>query len=198
MHATNSTALNKTTRPALAAATCKLLAVLLTVALLSGCWAHRIVATGQGRTAYVVSEHPTEGAVVLRCTAADGGVGCVEVEMRTSPTSLDLPAAPPLEVAVAGSVPATGNGASDAASAAPARAGADKPEKKQSSPGAQVEVTIKRLKSPEGQTRALFTVVIPGSPDEVVVTAGLRGTPWVTKAMAYPWQIWFRKATSGL
>jgi len=163
--------------------TAALIALLLSAVVLSGCWAHRIVATGNGRTAYVVSSNMMEGAVMLRCTADDSGVGCVEVKMKKSPRSLDLPAAPPLEVAVAGTVPATGDGAPDEVSAAPARAGAAKPKKK-SAPGTQVEVIIKRLKSPEGQTRALFNVTVPGSPYEVEVMARLPGSKWVTKAMA--------------
>ena len=167
----------------LSARACMSVALLLSVALLSGCWAHRIVATGQGRTAYVVSEHPTEGAVVLRCTADESGVGCVEVKMKKSPRSLDLPAAPPLEVAVASTGPADRTSRSSSQSTASARAGADKPKKK-SAPGTQVEVSIKRLKSPEGQTRALFNVTVPGSPDEVEVWARLPGSKWVTKAMA--------------
>ncbi len=165
------------------ARTAALIALFLSAAVLSGCWAHRIVATGNGRTAYVVSSHMTEGAVMLRCTADEDGVGCVEVEMKKSPSFLDLPAAAPLEVAVAGTLPATGDRAPDEVSAAPARASADKPKKK-SAPGTQVEVSIKRLKSPEGQTRALFNVTVPGSPDEVEVTARLPGSKWVTKAMA--------------
>ena len=166
------------------ARTAALIALFLSAAVLSGCWAHRIVATGNGRTAYVVSSHMTEGAVMLRCTADEDGVGCVEVEMKKSPSSLDLPAAAPLEVAVAGTVPATGDRAPDEVSAAPARASADKPKKKKSAPATKAKVTIKRLKSPEGQTRALFNVTLPGSPYEVEVTARLPGSKWVTKAMA--------------
>jgi hypothetical protein len=174
-------------QPAFSARKYMSVALLLSVTLVSGCWAHRVVATGQGRTAYIVSEHPTEAAVVLRCTAHRGGVDCVEVQMKASPRSLELPAAHPLDVAVAKIAPSITNKIVRNEATAPAGASNDTPKKKistkkKSVPGGKTEVDIKRLKSPQGQTRALFTVVVPGSPEQVVMAARLPKGKWVEKA----------------
>ena len=161
-----------------------LYALLLCGLFLSGCtWSHSVVATGDSRTAYVVSEHPVGEAVVLRCTAGDRGVRCVEVEMKKSPNFLDLPPRAPLEtVSVGAGVPSNAAVRSSSRSSASKSPSASARESRSHS-GGKVEVFIKRLKSPEGQTRALFTVRLPGEPDEVVVTARLPNGRWFRKTL---------------
>lgn len=162
----------------------------LSSVFLSGCfWAHRVVGSS-GSQAYVIAENPLVGAALLHCVAEDEKVECRALDkLRSS----ELPAALATSaVQVEGSVVSTSgpsdSGASsmDAGAAPPVeearRSKKKKTKKKKRS--AATEVVLKRLKSPDGETRVLFDVTLPGDVEFVkVVARNEGGGEWQEKTL---------------
>jgi len=119
----------------------------------------------------------TEGAVVLRCTADENGVGCVEVEMKPSPDALILPPPPPLQVAQnAGATTAktektTSRGQ---ASSTPSTSVGTAPIVDEVEPS-RPKITARKVKSPFGETRVSFDALLPGKPGKVTAYGRLSG-----------------------